>query len=66
MSAYDAVYVLYCLDSLARSFAPAGPAGLKKHGKHETGKSANPADPGPDKIRPYLMKNKMTARIVRF
>ena len=30
------------------------------------GKSANPADPGPDKIRPYLMKNKMTARIVRF
>ena len=29
-------------------------------------KSPNPNDPGPDKIRTYLMKNKMTARIVRF
>ena len=29
-------------------------------------KSPNPDNPGTDKIRTYLMKNKMTPRIVRF
>ena len=31
-----------------------------------TRKSVDPDNPGPDKIRTYLIKNKMTPRIVRF
>ena len=50
--------------SSARGIGSTGAGRLLAKARKE--KSVDPHDPGPDKIRSYLMKNKMTARIVRF
>ena len=40
--------------------------GQQQDTAHVTGEVPNPDNPEPDKIRTYLMKNKMTPRILRF